>query len=87
MPEKKKFVETAKYQANNRYIKENYAQIKAAVPKQEAEDFNNFCKMYGIDSKAGFIREAIKEKMQRWIADEEKKKAKAEKATAEQDSN
>lgn len=60
-----RFSETAKYKANNRYIKENYRQIKLSMPNKEAEDLDAFLESRGIKSKAGFIREAIKEKMQR----------------------
>ena len=59
MPMSKKKMET-----NNRWIKENYAQVKISVPKAEAEALDQHIKEYNY-TKAGFIRQAIKEKMQR----------------------
>lgn len=68
--EKVRFADTAKYKANNKYIAANYKQVKLSMPNQEAADLDKFCKERNI-SKAGFIREAVKEKMQRMM-DEEK---------------
>ena len=50
--------------ANDKYIKENYKQVKLSMPIKEAETLENFCKEKKC-SKAGFIREAIKEKIDR----------------------
>ena len=50
--------------ANEKYIKENYKQVKLSMPNQEAEDLEKFCTARGY-TKAGFIRQAIKEKMER----------------------
>lgn len=55
----------AQRRANDKYIKENYRQVKLSMPKAEAEEFNEYCKVNNIKSKAGFIRESIKEKMAR----------------------
>ena len=49
-----------------KYFKEKYTQIKLSVPNAEAEELNTFLKEHGIKSKAGFIREAIKEKMEHY---------------------
>lgn len=58
MPMSKKKMET-----NNRWIKENYAQVKISVPKAEAEALDQHIKKYNY-TKAGFIRQAIKDKME-----------------------
>ena len=55
-----------KYEYDQKYFKENYTQIKLSVPNAEAEELNTFLKEHGIKSKAGFIREAIKEKMEHY---------------------
>ena len=52
-----------KMETNNRWIKDNYAQVKISVPKAEAEALDQHVKKYHY-TKAGFIRQAIKEKMQ-----------------------
>lgn len=49
---------------NDRWIKENYRQVKLSMPKTEAEALDDYCSARNI-SKAGFIRTAIKEKMER----------------------
>lgn len=49
---------------NDRWIKENYRQVKLSMPKAEAEELDTYCSSRSI-SKAGFIRTAIKEKMER----------------------
>ena len=54
----------AQRRANDKYIKENYSQVKLSMPKAEAAVLNQYCKERGL-TKAGFIREAIKEKMER----------------------
>lgn len=50
--------------ANDKYIKEHYSQVKLSMPNAEAEALDAYCKAHGL-TKAGFIREAIKEKMAR----------------------
>ena len=50
--------------SNDRWIKENYRQVKLSMPKSEAETLDRYCSTYNL-SKAGFIREAIREKMER----------------------
>lgn len=54
----------AQRKANDKYIKNNYSQVKLSMPNEEAQTLDKYCKARNI-SKAGFIREAIKEKMQR----------------------
>lgn len=54
----------AQRKANDKYIAENYKQVKLSMPKAEAEVLDNYCKKHNL-TKAGFIREAIKEKMLR----------------------
>ncbi len=50
--------------SNDRWIKENYKQVKLSMPKAEAELLDSYCLSHNL-SKAGFIRAAIKEKMER----------------------
>lgn len=50
--------------SNDRWIKENYRQVKLSMPKAEAEELDAYCSSRNL-SKAGFIRAAIKEKMVR----------------------
>ncbi len=50
--------------ANDKYIKENYKQVKLSMPKEEAEILEAYCAEHQL-TKAGFIRTAIKEKMER----------------------
>lgn len=54
----------AQRKANDKYIKENYRQVKLSMPKEEAEILERYCNEHKL-KKAGFIRAAIKEKMQR----------------------
>lgn len=54
----------AQRKANEKYFKENYKQVKLSMPNDEAEALDEFCNIHGF-TKAGFIRQAIKEKMQR----------------------
>ena len=54
----------AQRKANDKYIKEHYKQVKLSIPNEEAETLEEYCKKHGY-TKAGFIREAIKEKMER----------------------
>ena len=50
--------------ANDKYIAANYRQVKLSMPKEEAETLEIYCAAHGL-TKAGFIRVAIKEKMER----------------------
>ena len=50
--------------SNDRWIKENYKQVKLSMPNKEAEALEAHCAKFNY-SKAGFIRQAIKDKMQR----------------------
>lgn len=54
----------AQRKANDKYIKENYLQVKLSMPKEEAETLDRYCKEKG-HTKAGFIRQSIKDKMKR----------------------
>lgn len=57
-------VSEAQKKAHEKYFKKNYAQVKLSMPIEEAKNLDSFCKEKGI-TKAGFIRLAIKEKMER----------------------
>ena len=50
--------------SNDKWIKENYRRVSLSMPKSEAEVLEIYCSSHSL-SKAGFIREAIKEKMVR----------------------
>ena len=50
--------------SNDRWIKENYTQVKLSMPNQEASDLESHCKKFNF-TKAGFIRRAIKEAIER----------------------
>jgi len=54
----------AQRKANDKYIKEHYKQVKLSMPNEEAEALEEYCAAHGY-TKAGFIRQAIREKMQR----------------------
>lgn len=54
----------AQRSANDKYIKENYKQVKLSMPNEEAAQLEEYCKTKEC-SKADFIRQAIKEKMER----------------------
>ena len=54
----------ARKKANEKYIQNNYKQVKLSMPNAEAEVLEIYCKKREC-TKAGFIRQAIKEKMQR----------------------
>lgn len=54
----------AQKRANKKYFENNYKQVKLSMPLLEAEELDEYCKNKKC-SKAGFIREAIKEKMER----------------------
>ena len=49
--------------ANEKYLKENYKQVKLSMPIEEAEALELYRKEKG-HTRAGFIRQAIKEKME-----------------------
>ena len=57
-------VSKAKKEANERYFKKAYTQVKLSMPNEEAETLTNYCKEKGY-TKAGFIRQAIKDKIER----------------------
>lgn len=50
--------------SNDRWIKENYKQVKLSMPNDEADTLEAYCNKHGY-TKAGFIRQAIREKMER----------------------
>lgn len=54
----------AKKRANEKYFKKAYTQVKLSMPKEEAQALDTYCKEKG-HTKAGFIRQAIKDKMSR----------------------
>ena len=54
----------AQRRANDKYIKEHYRQVKLSMPNEEADLLDEYCKAHKC-SKAGFIRQAIREKMER----------------------
>jgi predicted DNA-binding protein len=57
-------ISEAQKKANKKYFDNNYKQVKLSMPIKEAEALENFCKKKNC-SKAGFIRDAIKEKIER----------------------
>lgn len=57
-------VSEAKKRANKKWTEANYKRINIALPKDEADIINSYCKEKKI-SKNGFFREAAKEKMER----------------------
>ena len=54
----------AQRRANDKYIKEHYKQVKLSMPNEEADALEDHCSIFGY-KKAGFIRQAIREKMER----------------------
>lgn len=54
----------AQKKANKKYFDNNYKQVKLSMPIKEAEELEKHCTEKKC-SKAGFIREAIKEKIDR----------------------
>lgn len=54
----------AQRKANDKYFKENYKQVKLSMPNEEAEALETYCKQHGF-TKAGFIRHAIKDAIER----------------------
>lgn len=54
----------AQKRANKKWHDANYKQVKLSMPNEEAEALDKYCKEKG-HTKAGFIRQAIKDKMDR----------------------
>ncbi len=54
----------AQKRAHEKYFKESYRQVKLSMPKEEADALEEHCTAKGY-TKAGFIRQAIREKMER----------------------
>ena len=54
----------AQRKAHDKYFNKAYKQVKLSMPKQEADDLDRYCYERNL-TKAGFIRDAIKEKMER----------------------
>lgn len=54
----------AQRKANDKYIREHYKQVKLSMPKEEADALEEHCAAHNY-TKAGFIRQAIREKMDR----------------------
>lgn len=54
----------AQRKANDKYIKEHYRQVKLSMPNEEADALEEYCAAHSY-TKAGFIRQAIREKMER----------------------
>ena len=52
----------AQRRAHEKYFSKAYKQVKLAMPIEEAEALEQFCSLHHL-SKAGFIRQAIKEAM------------------------
>ena len=57
-------VSDAQKKANKKYFDNNYKQVKLSMPIKEAEELEEHCKRFQY-TKAGFIRDAIKEKIER----------------------
>ncbi|MCM1234735.1 MAG: ribbon-helix-helix domain-containing protein [Ruminococcus flavefaciens] len=57
-------ISEAQKKASKKYFDKNYKQVKLSMPIKEAEILDTFCKEKNY-SKAGFIRDAIKEKIER----------------------
>ena len=58
----------AQKRANKKYIKAHYRHVKLAIPNEEASAIDEHCVAFGY-TKAGFIRQAIKEKIARDCAE------------------
>ena len=54
----------ARKRANKKYFDGHYRQVKLTMPNEEAEKLESYCKEKGY-TKAGFIRQAISEKMEK----------------------
>lgn len=57
-------VSEAKKRANKKWTDNNYKQVKLSMPLEEAQTLESYCQEHG-HTKAGFIRQAIKDKMAR----------------------
>ena len=57
-------VSESQKRASKKYFDTNYKQVKLSMPIQEAQNLEEHCSKNNY-SKAGFIREAIKEKIDR----------------------
>lgn len=57
-------VTEAQRRAHDKYFSKAYKQIKLSMPNEEAEALEVHCAEYGY-TKAGFIRQSIKEKIER----------------------
>lgn len=57
-------VSEAQKRASKKYFDNNYRQVKLSMPIKEAEALEAYCQKEGY-TRAGFIREAVKEKMER----------------------
>lgn len=58
--DKKTFKDSSKYRANNKYIKNNYKQVKLSMPYTEADALSKYCEENNL-TIAGFIRGLIKD--------------------------
>lgn len=54
----------AQRRANEKYLKEHYRQVKLSMPNSEADALEMHCGKHNY-TKAGFIRQAVKEKIER----------------------
>ena len=54
----------AQRKANDKHIKEHYRQVKLSMPNEEADALEKHRASHGY-TKAGFIRQAIREKIDR----------------------
>ena len=57
-------VSEAQKRANKKYFDKNYTQVNIAMPNAEVKALTDYCKEKGY-TKAGFIRQAIKDKIER----------------------
>ena len=57
-------ISDAQRRAHEKYFKENYRQVKLSMPNEEADELEKHCSSNGY-TKAGFIRQAIREKIER----------------------
>ena len=67
-------ISDAQRRAHEKYFKENYRQVKLSMPHEEADALEKYCTACGY-TKAGFIRQAIREKMAREGAAAKEEKA------------
>ncbi len=57
-------ISEAQRRAHEKYFKDNYRQVKLSMPNEEAEVLEKHCAAHGY-TKAGFIRQAIREAIER----------------------